>query len=173
MAEEKEEVKKKGGAMKIVLIVLVVLIVLGGSIGGGLYFGGFFASDDAEHGDDEHKEDVAIAKMPAIYIALDPAFVVNFSDPDAKARFLQINGSILTRDPAVEADITTHITAIRSKLSVLFSTQKEAALRTVEGQEKLAADAVAVVRKIISAETGKRPENTGVEEFLVTGMVMQ
>lgn len=172
MAEAKEE-EKKGGSMKIVLIILILLIVVGGSVGGGLYFGGFFASGDEEHGDEAHEEKVAVAKMPAIYIALDPAFVVNFSDPDAKARFLQINGSLLTRDPVVESDITTHITAIRSKLSLLFSTQKEADLRTVEGQEKLAADAVAVVRKIISAETGKSPEDTGVEEFLVTGMVMQ
>lgn len=173
MADEKEEEKKKGGGMKIVMIVLILLIVVGGSVGGGLYFGGFFAANEGEEGDEEAKEEVAVAKMPAIYVALDPAFVVNFSDPDAKARFLQINASVLTRDPLVEVDLTTHVTAIRSKLSLLFSTQKEAELRTVAGQEKLAADALAVVRKIIAAESGKAPEETGVEEFLVTGMVMQ
>lgn len=172
MADEKEE-GKKGGGMKIVMIVLILLIVVGGSVGGGLYFGGFFGSKEGEEGGEEAKEEVAVAKMPAIYVALDPAFVVNFSDPDAKARFLQINASVLTRDPLVEADLTTHVTAIRSKLSLLFSTQKEAELRTVAGQEKLAADALAVVRKIIAAESGKAPEETGVEEFLVTGMVMQ
>lgn len=172
--ENKDEGKKKGGGMKVMLIVLVLLIVVGGSVGGGLYFGGFFGSGDEEHAEDGHKkEKVVMAKMPAIYVALDPAFVVNFSDPDAKARFLQINASVLTRDPLVEADITTHITAIRSKLSLLFSTQKEAELRTVAGQEKLAVDALAVVSKIISAETGKAIEDAGVEEFLVTGMVMQ
>lgn len=169
MADEKEE--KKGGGMKIVMIVLVILIVAGGSTGAGLYFGGFFEAK--EEGGEEAKEEVVKAKAPAIYVALDPPFVVNFSDPDAKSRFLQINGSILTRDPLVEAEITTHITAIRSKLSLLFSTQKEAELKTVEGQEKLAGDAVLVVRKIISAETGKEEEETGVEEFLITGMVMQ
>ncbi len=171
MAEEKEE--KKGGGMKIVMIVLVVLIVAGGSTFAGLYFGGFFEATEEGAGEEEAQEEVAQAKAPAIYVALDPPFVVNFSDPDAKSRFLQINGSILTRDPVVETEITTHITAIRSKLSILFSTQKEAALKTVEGQEQLATDAVQVVRKIISDETGKAEEDTGVEEFLITGMVMQ
>ncbi|MBL1292461.1 MAG: flagellar basal body-associated FliL family protein [Thiotrichales bacterium] len=174
MADGKEEEKKKGGGMKIVLIVLILLIVVGGSVGGGLYFGGFFGPKEGEEeGEEKHAKEVAVAKMPAIYVALDPAFVTNFSDPNAKARFLQINASVLTRDPLVEADLTTHITAIRSKLSLLFSTQKEAELRTVAGQEKLAADALAVVSKIIAAETGKAMEETGVEEFLITGMVMQ
>lgn len=178
MADEKGEEKqgegKKGGGMKVVLIVLILLIVVGGSVGGGLYFGGFFAPKEGEeHSEDEKEKEVAVAKMPAIYVALDPAFVVNFSDPDAKARFLQINASVLTRDPLVEADLTTHVTAIRSKLSLLFSTQKEAELRTVAGQEKLSADSLTVVRKVIAAESGKPEEETGVEEFLITGMVMQ
>ena len=172
MAEEKEE-EKKGGGKKIVLIVLILLITVGGSVGGGLYFGGFFSSGDEGHSEDDDTEEVATAKMPAIYVALDPAFVVNFSDPDAKARFLQINASVLTRDPLVEADITTHMTAIRSKLSLLFSTQKEAELRTIAGQEKLSVDAATVVRRVLASETGKAEEDTGVEEFLVTGMVMQ
>ncbi len=173
MAEEKEEVKK-GGGKKTALIILILLIVVGGSTGAGLHFGGFFASGDKENGEDEgHAEEVAVAKMPAIYVALDPAFVVNLSDPNAKVRFLQINASVLTRDPLVETDIITHGTAIRSKLSLLFSTQKEAELRTIEGQEKLSIAALAVVNKIIAAETGKPVEETGAEEFLITGMVMQ
>ncbi len=172
MAEEKEE-EKKGGGKKIVLIVLILLIAVGGSVGGGLYFGGFFSSGDEGHSEEVDTKEVATAKMPAIYVALDPAFVVNFSDPDAKARFLQINASVLTRDPLVEADITTHMTAIRSKLSLLFSTQKEAELRTITGQEKLSSDAAKVVRRVLASETGKAEEDTGVEEFLVTGMVMQ
>lgn len=172
MAEEKEEEKKKGGGMKVIIIVLVVLIVAGGSTGAGLYFGGFFSSS-ADSEEAKMEKHVVKAKPPAIYIALEPPFVVNFSDPDAKSRFLQINGSILTRDPMVETEITTHITAIRSKLSLLFSTQKEAQLKTVEGQQKLAVDAVEVVKNIIASETGKPKDKTGVEEFLITGMVMQ
>lgn len=179
MAEENVE-KKKGSPVKLIVIILVFLIVVGGSIGAGLYFGGFFSgaeeSVEGKEGDKgkakkEKEKEQAKAKAPAIYVALDPAFVVNFTDPEAKARFLQVTASVLTRDAAVEQAIVTNTPAIRSKLGLLFSTQKQADLNTTEGREKLSADALAIVREILARET--QTDGSGAEEFLITSLVMQ
>ena len=94
--------------------------------------------------------------------------MVNFAD-DSEVRFLQVTVELGTREPDMVEKIKEHRPAIRNSLVMLFSSQDPLALNTREGKEKLRADTLAEVQKVLEAETG----STGVESVFFTSFVMQ
>ncbi len=152
------------------LIIGIVVILLGASAAATAYFtgmlgGGEPVAEDAGEGDDVEKAEV---KQPLNYIPLDPAFVVNFGD-ESDVRFLQVTIELGTRDPAMVDQVKEHRPAIRNNLVMLFSSQDPMALNTRAGKEKLRAETLAEVQKVLTEETGE----PGVENVFFTSFVMQ
>ena len=173
--DETEEKPKKGFSfLKLFLFVILPLLVVSGTVTG-LYLGGVFghkdASQEASNPDEQAADqgDSAEEKPgPAVYISLDPPFVVNLVG-GGNARFLQITVDVMTRDPKVEEHVKTHMPAIRNNLVMLFSSQTAETVSTLEGKEHLRTEALKVIQEILENETG----DPGIEAVYFTSFVMQ
>lgn len=152
---------KKG----LIIGVLVLLLAAGG--GAAWFFLGK-SKAEAEHGEDGAAADAKAVLAPAVYLALDPAFVVNLEDPVAP-RYLQAEIQIMARDALAMESAKAHLPRIRNALLMLLGQQKPADLVSREGKEKLQLAALAEVQKVLQAETGKPV----VEAVYFTSFVMQ
>jgi flagellar protein FliL len=154
--------KKKG---KLGLLLIIAAVVLGGG-GAAAYFllGG-------------HKDPKAVAaqkakeaeKLPALYVALDPPFVVNF-EAEQLVRFLQVTVQVMSRDPATVELIKTNDPVVRNDLLLLLGNQSYQTISSREGKEKLRLLALDAVRKVVTHAGGKAEK---VEAVYFTSFVMQ
>lgn len=181
MADEEENGKEKPKGSIVTKILLfgvlplmtaIVLVVGGLFVAGVLPGGGQSAAVSEEGGDGdeaadaEHEEPKEV--QPAVYLPIDPAFVVNFAS-QGKARFLQVTVEVMARDPAIVEAVKLHMPAIRNNLVLLFSAQTYDAVSTLEGKEALRDEALEVIQAILEEETG----DPGVEAVYFTSFVMQ
>jgi len=161
---------------RLLILIVVVVLLLGVSATATLMLTGVLSGDDAAVSEQVaagartggNQAKVAATRAPLNYIPLDPPFVVNFNS-DSDVRFLQITVEAGTRDPEAVERVKEQRPAIRNSLVMLFSSQDPAALNTREGKEKLRADALVEIQKVMKAETGK----PGVESVFFTSFVMQ
>lgn len=160
-----QESAPTGSSSKLIIIIVVVLLVIGATIGG-LFAAGVIGGGDPEGEDSEEETEEPVG--PAVYIPIEPAFVVNFKDT-AKARFLQITMEAMTRNPEVPTQIESHLPAIRNNLVLLFSSQSYEDVSSLEGKEALREEALTVVQEILEEETG----DVGIEAVYFTSIVMQ
>jgi len=181
-----EEKKPKGSLVtKILLFGVLPLMTVTVLVVGTLFFAGALpgggdhgAESSAESGDEgdadseDTEEDIDEEgdgeTQPAIYLPIDPAFVVNFAS-QGKARFLQVTVEVMTRDPLMPDHIKLHMPVIRNNLMLLFSSQSYDGVSTLEGKESLREEALEVVQQILEEETG----DPGVEAVYFTSFVMQ
>jgi flagellar FliL protein len=150
---------------KLLLILIAAIVVLGGG-GAGAYFmlaGGKKDEAAADAKPAEHP------KGPAIYVALDPPFVVNF-EAEQLVRFLQVTVQVMSRDPITVDLIKTNDPVVRNDLLLLLGNQSYATISSREGKEKLRQLALESVRKVVAGAGGK-PEH--VEAVYFTSFVMQ
>ncbi len=181
MADEDKDQEKPKGSMvtKILLfgvlpLMTAIVLVVGGLFVAGVLPGG--ASDGGgEHvaveegqADEGDGQGESSEEMPAIYLPIDPAFVVNFAS-QGRARFLQISVEVMTRDPKVSEEVEQHLPVIRNNLILLFSSQTYDGVNTLEGKESLREEALTVIQQILEDETG----DPGVEAVYFTSFVMQ
>jgi flagellar FliL protein len=152
----------KKGSNKLVPIMGVALLAMGGVTG---YL--VMNSRSGAHGAEGDEPKVALSKQEQ-YLMLDPPFVVNFKD-DQSMRFLQVGVSLMSHDPAALAAAKDADPVIRNALVMLFSSQDYSILSDAAGKQKLQAQALEAVRKIIEKRLG-RP---GVEALYFTSFVMQ
>lgn len=156
---------KKG--FPIVLVAIVLLMGLG--IGGGTaYFVLPKPAADANAHDAAAAAKPADKRGPAQYVPLQPAFVVNLAD-EGSTRYLQAEVQVSSRDPQTVTDLGTHSPAIRNALLMLFAKKTQAELRSVEGREKLQADALSEVNRVLKQEAGRE----GVDALFFTSFVTQ
>jgi flagellar FliL protein len=161
---------KKGGKKKLIIILVAVLLVLG--LGGGAAFYFLMGEEDEAVADPE----VAAATTdlgastdgPAIYLDLDPAFVIDFMVA-GKQRYLQLNLTVKSRDSVQVDALKVHMPLIRNSLVLLFASQGFDDLQTLSGKMTLKAACVDAINNILTQETGKG----GVEDVLFTNFVMQ
>lgn len=153
----------KKGSNKVVMIMGVALLAMAG-VTGYLVMGARNGAHGAE-GADEPK--VALSKQEQ-YLTMDPPFVVNFKD-DQSMRFLQVGVSLMSHDAAALAAAKEADPVIRNALVMLFSSQDYSILSDAAGKQKLQAQALDAVRKILEKRLG-RP---GVEALYFTSFVMQ
>lgn len=189
MADEDDEVEKekpKGSIItKILLFGVLPLMTSIVLVVGGLFLAGILPGGDSnttvasgEDGDadaedeeaeeDEEADEEEEALTPAVYIPIDPAFVVNFAS-QGKARFLQITVEVMTRDAEVPEQVKLHMPVIRNNLVLLFSAQSYDHVSTLEGKEALREEALEVIQAILEEETG----DPGIEAVYFTSFVMQ
>jgi len=172
--ERKEKPRKGFSFLKLFLFVILPIILVCGTVTG-LYVGGVFgnaavsAKDDYpdQYPADEYYME-AESTGPAVYVSLDPPFVVNLTGAGS-ARFLQVAVDVMTRDPNVEELVKVHMPAIRNNLVMLFSSQTAESISTLEGKERLRSDALKVVQEVLENETG----DPGIEAVYFTSFVMQ
>ena len=167
-----EEPASSGAGSKgkwITIIIAVVLVIAGA--GAGAFLGPFFHSspNTAAHDKKATKPAKEVVKGPPLYAALDPPFVVNF-EADQAVRFLQITVQVMSRDQPTLDLLKANDPVVRNDLLLLFGNQKYATISTSAGKEKLRADSLEAVRKVVAGAGGK-PEL--VEAIYFTSFVMQ
>ena len=106
------------------------------------------------------------------YVALDPAFVVNFQDEKKHTKFLKAEISVVASNAKVQEAITRHMPAVRNSLVLLLSKQLFEELSTNEGKEKLRADALGAVQEVITKQANKKTAK-GVKDLFFSSLVMQ
>jgi flagellar protein FliL len=182
----KQEVPEtKRGMKKIIIIAAAAVVLLSGIGGGAWYFMNKSADADSgdsasraknaaagKHGAKSDKKDAAAKKskpgLPDVYLPLDPAFVVNFEDQGV-VRFLQITVEVGAHDPLVLDAVKQSMPIIRNNLVMLFSDLNLASITSRQGKEKLRADALHEVQKVLQEQTG----NPGIDNIYFTSFVMQ
>ncbi len=112
--------------------------------------------------------DAAAAPEPALYLALDPEFIVNFEQPQGP-RYLQVALQVMARDEAVLDAVKRHMPVIRNNILLLLSSQTHEQVRTRSGKEKLRAALIGTINKVL-AEAGGQGR---VEAVYFTSFVMQ
>lgn len=168
-AEAAETAVPEGKRSKLLVIIASIVIATIAAAGGMYWFvakgdSGSVADEEGTKGKSERAP-----KDPAIYVELEPAFVVNFQ-AKGMTRFLQVSIQILTRDPSTAELVKLHDPVIRNDLLMLLGNQTYETISTVEGKERLRTEALKAVASIISAEggTGKK-----IEQLYFTSFVMQ
>jgi flagellar FliL protein len=111
----------------------------------------------------------AASHSAPIYYKFDPAFVVNFGG-EGSSRYLQVTVEAMSRDAAVLETLKNTEPAVRNDLVMLYSSQDNATLMTVDGKEKLRAATLATIRKVLDGEGGK---GQLVEAVYFTSFVIQ
>jgi len=187
MADEEEnenenEGKKAKGSMvtKILLFGVLPLMTATVLVVGGLFIAGVIpgdsgndselsADEDGEEGEEGEEEGGEEEEQQvAVYLPIDPAFVVNFAS-QGKARFLQVTVEVMTRSPEVPDSVKLHMPVIRNNLMLLLSSQSYDSVSTLEGKEELREEALEVIQLILEEETG----DPGIEAVYFTSFVMQ
>ncbi|MCF6211260.1 MAG: flagellar basal body-associated FliL family protein [Gammaproteobacteria bacterium] len=178
MADDDKDQEKPKGSMvtKILLfgvlpLMTAIVLVVGGLFVAGVLpgaGGGHVAVEEGHDGGHDEDDSDSTANLPAVYIPIDPAFVVNFAS-QGRARFLQITVEVMARDPKVPEYIEQHLPVIRNNLMLLFSSQTYDSVNTLEGKEALREEALSVIQEILQEETG----DAGVDAVYFTSFVMQ
>lgn len=147
---------------KLIIIIAGIVLLLGVGLGIGWYF---FGGSDADQDGAEPVEEV---QLPAIYHPLDPVFVVNLP-PGGKARMLQVGVQVMARDPALIEFLKYNDPMVRHNLLSLFGSQQDANLRDRAGKEKLQAEVLNTINRILKEYDG----GGEVEAVYFTSFVMQ
>jgi flagellar FliL protein len=159
-----------GKGMKILIGVMAVLLIV--AVGAVSYLIGHRAAPAATasaEGAPAHEEHADTAKdHEPVYLALDPPFVVNFQG-DTATRFLQVGVQLMARDQKVLDAAKASEPAVRNALVMLFSSQDAKTLGSRDGKEKLRADALTEIQKIV----GDRAKGAALEAVYFTSFVMQ
>jgi flagellar protein FliL len=108
-------------------------------------------------------------KSPAIYVTLEPPFVVNFA-AGKPAKFLQITMEISTRDQATAQILKDNNPLLRNDILMLFGAQQYETVAVQEGREALRTQTLEIVRGVVKKEGGKGSE---IEAVYFTSFVMQ
>lgn len=159
-----EEGSSSGSKKKLIIIIALVVLLLAGG-GAGAYF--FLFSGSGEDQSSE-SEEVVLASAPSVYLALEPAFTVDFM-VDGKQRYVQLNMTTKSKSVNQTNELTLHMPLIRNSLVLLFSSQSFADLQTGEGKVALKKASVDTINTILEQETGQG----GIDDVLFTNFVMQ
>ncbi|HDY98432.1 MAG TPA: flagellar basal body-associated protein FliL [Pseudomonas sabulinigri] len=163
--EVTEEVQEKpsNSRKKLFILIGVGLLALLLSAGGVAYF--LLSGDDQEEVAQAPAEPV---KQMALYQALEPPFVVNYSD-NGRQRYMQVSVVLMGRSAEGMAKLNQHLPLIRNQLVLLFGSEEFAALLSPEGKEALRERAGLAVKALLEKEVG----DPVIESVLFTNMVLQ
>ena len=157
--------KSAGGSKKLVIILVILLLGAAGAIGWLL----MRPKAPAPVGEQVTNTAKPVEKTTkALYLALDPAFVVNFKSTGSN-RFLQVGVQLMAQEQAALDAAKANEPALRDALIMLFSSQDASVLATREGKEQLRLEALAAVRKVLEGRFSGKP----VDAVYFTAFVMQ
>ncbi|MEH6616229.1 MAG: flagellar basal body-associated FliL family protein [Porticoccus sp.] len=166
--QSKQAKEKESGGMKKIIMIVVALLLVGGGAAAFFLMGGESdqpaAEDGAEIANTKQSEEPDEAP---IYLALDPAFVVNF-EHNGSIRYLQLSLQIMSYEQAAIDKVFTNMPAVRNSLIMLFSGQDYDYLNTVEGKENLRKEVLTSIHQVVRLKN-----NLKVNDVFFTGFVMQ
>jgi flagellar FliL protein len=176
--KEPQATSGSGKGMKILIGVMALLLMV--AIGAVSYLLGHrsapaaAAAATADSASSEKTDEKSEASSEskgghdALYLALDPPFVVNFQS-DTAARFLQVGVQLMAHDQKALDAAKASEPAVRNALVMLFSSQDAKTLISREGKEKLRSDALAEISKIVA----ERTKGASLDAVYFTSFVMQ
>jgi flagellar FliL protein len=179
---------KSPSQMKLVIVGAVALFValVGAQVAGPLINGMIAASSraataDAEATDEAAGEDelvLAEANVeeeedeeplePAVYVGLDPPFVVSFEE-DGGSRYLQLTLQAMARSEETIEAIKLHAPAIRNSILYKMSGYELTALTNQAGKEQLRHDLLDAANAILA----KNRVEGSIEDLYFTSLVVQ
>lgn len=143
--EEAPKPKKKG---KLLIILVALLLLLGGGGGAAWYFLGAGKGGNSQAEKKQEPE-----KLP-IFTRLEQ-FTVNLQKSDGEDHYLQVEMDLQVAEDKVVDSIKVRMPQIRNAMLLLLSSKSPEELASVEGKQKLSADIVAQINKIIGAKEPK------------------
>jgi flagellar FliL protein len=165
-ANDTENVAEEGGGMmKKLIFAGIGLVLLGAGVFGGMMFMG---GDDAAEAEAIAAE-AGAGSGPALYTSLHPPLVVNFKDKVGDSHFMQITMEVMARDQNIINSVREHTAVIRNSLILLYSGAIYEEVTTREGKEKMLADGLAEIQKVMTEQIGE----PGVEAVYFTALVIQ
>ncbi|MCC7410880.1 MAG: flagellar basal body-associated FliL family protein [Gammaproteobacteria bacterium] len=161
---------RAGARTKLFVIMgVTAVLVLGGA--GAAYV--LLAGGDSGTG---HADAATADQSPAheaaaepVYFSLAPAFVVNFQAGNSRARFLKVELDGSTRTEHGDEIIKRHSPALRNALVMLLSRQTYEDLMAPEGKQRLRAEVLAELQRVLTEQTGAAV----VDDVYFTSFVMQ
>ncbi len=183
-SSEKEAPEKPAAGLKTIILIAVIAMLMSAVGAGATYF--LLSAKDSSVGDEvaepakngvankaprkpDAKKQAAVAKEPALYSQLSPAFVVTFQN-QGQLRYMQINLSAMARDQKTIDQIEHDMPAIRDAIIQTLSGQDFETLSSMEGKEKMRKDLLQATRRIVN--DSKKLEHD-IEAIFITGLVMQ
>ncbi len=161
-AEAVAEPASKRGKFKLIIMIIGALLLVGGGVGG--FF--WWKASNAKHATAVKKPE---PRLPAVFVPLDPPFVVNFQTADA-VRFLQIEVRLAAKDAETAELLKQNDPILRNDLLILFGNQDLQQLIAKGGRDRLRALTLAAVRNVIRTVGG---ESGKVDNVYFTSFVMQ
>ncbi len=104
----------------------------------------------------------------AVYVSLDPAFVVNVND-GLRVRHMQITLQVKLKQADFANYIEEHNPAIRHAMVMLLSGQETTKLKTAAGKQELMDEALVAIQQVLEENIG----NTGVDAVYFTDLIIQ
>ena len=95
--------------------------------------------------------------------------MVNFTAADGKSRFLKTEVTLMTEDEARLDDIKKHLPKIQHVVNMVFSRQKFEDLGTIEGKEKMRAEALEEIKSVLNESMSEG----NVDDLFYTSFVTQ
>ncbi len=182
--DAKERAPKPPSQMKLVIVAAIALFVavLGAQVAAPLinniiagHSGAQETAADEDALAEEEDIDLALAEPedehppePALYVALDPPFVVSF-DEEGGARYVQLTLQAMARNAKTISSIKQHSPAIRNAFLFLLSSQRLEELTTVQGKEQLRAAMLSAANDVMAKEGA----DGSIEELYFTSFVIQ
>ena len=157
---------KGGGKGKLIIIIAAVSGLLLLTAGATLWFAGFFDGDaDA---DATAVSAPARSETPS-YLPINQAFTVNLRSEDRRARYLQVEMTLMTYQRGALSGVETHMPVIRNNVNRLLAAQDAEHLLTEEGRGELQAGIVDEINAVLEQQgVGGR-----IESVYFTKLIMQ
>ncbi len=180
MAEvEEEQVEQESGESARAKLKTMLMIAVGAILIATLSVAGtwFLLSREDNPADEDMAEEMAgeegegaaeAPRGPALYLAMEPAFIVNFMT-GARTRFLQLELSLVSRNSVAIDAANTHMPLIRNNFLEVLARQDYQALQTVAGKEQLVKELTEAAQAIMQEKIGQ----PGIETVLFRSFVMQ
>jgi flagellar protein FliL len=105
---------------------------------------------------------------PAVYLAIDPALVVNFQG-EGRVRYVQVGVVVSSTEQRAMDAVERHMPVIRNNLIMLLSDKTYEELNSSEGKEQARRQVLETIQQVLLDRTGEG----GVEAVYFTSFVMQ
>ncbi|MCH8134385.1 MAG: flagellar basal body-associated FliL family protein [Proteobacteria bacterium] len=161
---------------KKILILLLLLTVI--AVPGVLYLLGYIPLGDtsagelgaelAEGGEAVGEHGNPVTEQEALYLALNPPFVVNFTHLGT-LRYLQISLEIMYHDQDLLDRVANKMPAVRNDLILLLSNQEYEKLNSLAGKEEIRKEMMLAVNNLIFDEG----EDVDAGAIYFTNFIMQ
>lgn len=106
---------------------------------------------------------------PAIYTSLHPPMVVNLADSTGEQHFMQVTLEVMARKQDVITAVRDNAPLIRNSLILLYGSERYEDVVTRAGKEKMLADGLAEVRRVMKQQAGV----SDIEALYFTNLIIQ